>query len=327
MRLTTRFPQLCSVLVMAAGAALFTNASAQDYPSKPIRLVVPFAPGGSTDTIGRALALKLQESFKQPVVVDNRPGAAGAIGSMHVANSPADGYTLLLATTSTHAVLHHLNPNVGYDAKKSFAPIALIAKAPNVLMVSPNLPVKSVADLIRLAKEKPGTLNFASSGTGTVTHLIAERFAADAHIQVVHVPYKTGVQALADIASGDIAYSIDSITWALPQSKAGKVRALAVTSSQRSALAPELPTVAESGLPGFEGMTWFGIVAPAGTPAPVVARLEKQIAEALGTEELKGRLQAQGVEPSYLAPQAFEKFIANENASWGALINKLGIKQ
>lgn len=327
MRLSSLLPKSLSLLAASALLLGAAGARAQAYPDKPIRLVVPFAAGGSTDTIGRALALKLQELLKQTVVVENKPGAAGGIGSGYVAQAAPDGYTLLLCTTSTHAVLPHLNDKLSYDAQKQFAPVALIAKAPNVLMVSPKIPAKSVTELIELARKKPGTLNFASSGNGTITHLIGEMFAASANIQAVHVPYKTGVQALPDITSGDIAFSFDSITWALPQDKAGRVRALAVTSPNRSSLAPELPTVAESGLPGFEGMTWFGIAAPAGTPPAVVEKLSGRIAAALNSADLKSQLQAQGVEPDYMDAPAFDAFIRKESAHWGNLIGKLGVKQ
>ena len=309
-------------------ALLFLGASAayaQPYPSQPIRVIVPFAAGGSTDTVARALGQKLSESLGRAVVVDNRPGAAGAIGAEAVARARADGHTLLLATTSTHAVLPVLNPALPYGIK-DFAPISVVAKAPNVLAVSPTVAASDVRGLIALAKAQPGKLTFASSGTGTITHLIGERFRVEAGIDVVHVPYKTGVQALPDLMSGQVSYIFDSIVWTLPQIRAGKLKGFAVTGSSRSALAPDLPTVAEAGLPGFEGVTWFGFVAPAGTPVGIVARLNAELRKALQSPEIKDLFAKQGIEPSQGTPEEFARLIESDAAKWGEVIRKTGVK-
>ena len=269
MRFSLHVVRGCIVVMFSLVGAAF----AQAFPQKTIKIVVPFAAGGSTDVMARLVGQKMAEALGQAVVIENRPGAGGAIASDQVAKAAPDGYTLLIATTSTHAILPVANPKLPFDAKKDFVAIGLVARAPNVLVVSPQLGVQDLKGLVQLAKSQPGKLSFASSGNGTITHLVAEAFNKAAGIQAMHVPYKTGVQALSDLVSGGIAYQFDSITWTLPQAKAGKVKALAISSSKRSALAPELPTVAESGLPGFEGLTWFGFMAPAGTPEPILKRL------------------------------------------------------
>ena len=233
---------------------------AQSFPQRPLKIVVPFAAGGSTDVMARLVGQRMSELLGQPVVIENRPGAGGAIASEQVAKSPADGYTLLMATTSTHAILPLANPRLSYDPRKDFASVGLVAKATNVLVVSPLLGVKDVRGLIQMLKNKPGELSFASSGNGTITHLVAESFLKSAGVGAIHVPYKTGVQAMSDLSTGLIAFQFDSITWTLPQAKAGKLIALATSDSKRSSLAPDLPTLAEAGLPGFEGVTWFGFV-------------------------------------------------------------------
>lgn len=314
---------------LAAAVALATvpaSVLAQSYPNRPIRIVVPFAAGGSTDAMARIVGQKMSEGLGQPVVIENRPGAAGGLGSEQVAKAPADGYTLLMATTSTHAILPVANPKLGYDAVKDFAPVGLVARAPNVLVVGPSLGVNSVDELLKLARSKPGQLTFASSGTGSITHLVGELFAASGGIKAMHVPYKTGVQALPDVASGQVAFQFDSITWTVPQARAGKLRALAVTGPVRSPLAPELPTVAESGLPGFEGITWFGFVAPAATPSEALARLGTELARALAHPDVREKLAAQGAEAASGQPQELSRLMREDGAKWSKVIRDAGVK-
>jgi tripartite-type tricarboxylate transporter receptor subunit TctC len=313
---------LCaSALTAAAGAAV-----AQDFPNRAVRLVLPFATGGSTDAIARMVGQKMSESLGQPVVVENRPGAAGAIASQQVAGAPADGYTILMATTSTHSILPVVNSKLAYDAVKDFAPIGTVARAPNLLIVGPALGVDRVADLIAKARANPGTLSFASSGSGTITHLVAELFKSSAGIDAVHVPYKTGVQALPDLISGQIAFQFDSIVWTLPQVRSGKIKGLAVTGRERSALAPELPTIAESGLPGFEGVTWFAFVAPAATPPAIIARLNRELNKALASTDLREKLAAQGAEPAPGTPEELAQLMGDDTIKWGKVIKAAGVK-
>jgi tripartite-type tricarboxylate transporter receptor subunit TctC len=313
--------------LLMAGALLATGvAHAQAPAARPIKLVVPFAAGGSTDAIARLVGQKLGEGLGQPVVVENRPGAAGAIASEQVAKAPGDGLTLLLATTSTHSILPVANPKLAYDAVADFAPVGLVARAPNVLVASPKSGAATLKDLVQLAKSRPGALSFASSGNGTITHLVAEAFNAAAGIQAVHIPYKTGVQALADVVSGQVDYQFDSIVWTLPQVRAGKIRGLAVTGLKRSALAPDLPTVAESGLAGFEGVTWFALVAPATTPRDVVARLNGELNRALQSTDVQDKLAAQGAEPAPGTPDDLARVMREDRVRWGRVVRDAGVK-
>ena len=314
---------LLAGLMLSAGP---TTAAAQDYPTRSVRLVLPFGTGGSTDAIARLVAQKMSESLGQQVVVENRPGAAGAIASQHVATSAPDGYTILMATTSTHAILPVVNPKLTYDAQKDFVPIGLVARAPNLLVTGPTAAAGSVKELIAQAKGDPGKASFASSGTGTITHLVGELFKSSAGIDAVHVPYKTGVQALPDLISGQIAFQFDSIVWTLPQVRAGKIKGLAVTGLERSRLAPELPTVAESGLPGFEGVTWFAFVAPAATPPAVVARLNRELNQALGSPDVQEKLAAQGAEPGPGTPEDLGRMMREDSIKWGKVIRDAGVK-
>ena len=316
-----------ALLVMACAPALATaQAMAQEFPNRPVKLVLPFATGGSTDAIARMVGQQMAQSLGQPVVVENRPGAAGAIASQQVAGAAGDGYTILMATTSTHAILPVVNSKLAYDAVKDFAPIGLVARAPNLLIASPTLGVAAVADLIAKARSNPGTLSFASSGSGTITHLVGELFKSSAGIDAVHVPYKTGVQALPDVISGQIAFQFDSIVWTLPQVRSGKIKGLAVTGRERSALAPELPTVAEAGLPDFEGVTWFAFVAPATTPPATVARLNRELNKALGAADLREKLAAQGAEPAPGTPEDLARLMREDTIKWGKVIKDAGVK-
>lgn len=311
--------------LLAMIAALPLPALADSYPARPIRIVVPFAAGGSTDALSRIVGKKLSEGLKQPVVIDNRPGAAGAIGAESVAKAPGDGYTLLLATSSTHAVLPRLRA-LPYDPERDFTPIAVIGTAPNVLVVSPVLKVSTIAELLRHEKARAGRLTYSSSGNGTITHLIGAAFARQAGVRATHVPYKTGIQALTDIAGGEVDFAFDSIVWTLPQDKAGKVRALAIASAKRSPLAPNLPTVSESGFPGFEGTTWFAFVGPAGLPQPVVTALNRQINLILRDAEVRTQIESQGAEPGGGTPEELTRLMRDDARRWGAIIAAGNIK-
>lgn len=316
--------RLMTALLASSFAAA---AAAQPYPSRPVRVVVPFAAGSTTDTVTRAVGVKLAEALGQPVVVDNRAGASGAIAADHVAKSPPDGYTVLVGTTSTHVIVPLTAEKVSYDAQKDFAPVSLLALSPNLLIVSPALPVATVKDFVAYAKARPGQLNFASSGNGSITHLFGELFNAAAGIQATHVPYKTGMLAMPDVMSGQIGYQIDSIVWSLPQVRAGKIKALAITTARRSPLAPDLPTVAESGYPGFEAVTWLGIFAPAGTPGPVVDKLSGELRRTLESREMKDTIAKLGAEAVASTPQELERLVQEETPKWGSVIRKVGLKK
>jgi tripartite-type tricarboxylate transporter receptor subunit TctC len=307
-------------LLLAAGAW------AQAYPTRPIRLVVPFPPAGTTDILARAVAQRLSVSLGQSVIIDNRPGAAGNIGSDLVAKSAPDGYTLLMGTVGTHAINPSLYGKMPYDHVKDFVPIVLVAGVPNVLEVTPSLPVNSVADLIKLAKEKPGQLNFASSGSGTSIHLSGELFKTMAGVDMMHVPYKGSAPALTDLMGGQVQLMFDNLPSSLAQIKAGKLRAIAVTSAQRAPALPNVPTIAESGLPGFEASSWFGLLAPAGTPAAVVARINADVNQWLQTAEAKESLLAQGAIPAGGTPEQFAAHIRAETEKWAKVVKVSGAK-
>jgi tripartite-type tricarboxylate transporter receptor subunit TctC len=301
-------------------------ASAQTYPVKPIRIVVPFPPGGATDILARDVAQKLTEAWGQQVIVDNRPGAGGNIGSELVAHSAPDGYTLEMGTVGTHAINASLSAKMPYDHVKDFAPVILVAGVPNVLVVNNAVPANSVAELIAYAKANPGKLNFASSGNGTSIHLSGELFKVMAGVQMTHIPYKGSAPALQDLLGGQVQLMFDNLPPSLPQIKAGKVRALAVTSLTRAPALPDVPTVAESGLPGFEASSWFGILAPAGTPPAIVAKLNAEIAKWLATPEAKEQLAKQGANAAGGTPEDFAKHIAAETAKWAKVVKDSGAK-
>ena len=315
---------LCLALALVFGSA---NAYAQSYPSKPIRLVVPYPPGGPLDIMARAIGQKLTEAWSQPVVVDNRAGAGGNIGADLVAKSPADGYTLLMGAVATHAINPTLYAKIPYDPVRDFTPVALVAQVPNILVVNPSVPVKSVTELIELARAKPGYLNFGSGSTGSTGHLAGELFKTMAGVQMVHIPYKGGAPAMADLLAGQVQLMFDNLANALPNVKAGRLRALAVTTLARSPAMPDLPTMAESGLPGFDLTTWFGLMVPAGTPPEIVAKLNAEIVRALNAKDMRERLEKMGAEPpANNTPEHFAAFVRAEAAKYAKVVKDSGAK-
>jgi tripartite-type tricarboxylate transporter receptor subunit TctC len=320
-----RIVAIAFALVLAAGGA-FGPATAQTYPSKPIRLVVPFPPGGSLDVVARAIGQKLAEAWGQPVVIDNRPGAGGNIGADLVAKSAPDGYTILEGALSTHAVNVSLYSRMPYDPVKDFAPITLVAVTPNVLVVNASFPVNSVPELIAYAKAHPGKLSFGSGSNGSAGHLAGELFKTEAGVDMVHVPYKGAAPALQALLAGDTQLMFDNLANSMPQWKAGKLKALAVTTAKRSALAPELPTLAETGLPGFDIYTWWGFMAPAGTPKEIVAKWNTEVARILGTPEMRQFFAQQGAEPAPTTPEQFGALIKSEISKYAKIVKASGAK-
>jgi tripartite-type tricarboxylate transporter receptor subunit TctC len=308
----------CATLAAIASALAGGEIRAQAFPERPLKLVVGFAPGGPADALARITGQILSEGLGQPVIVENRPGAGGTIAAAAVAKAAPDGYTLLVGATSD--VINPLaNLQVQYSIEASFTPIALIASAPNVLVVHPSVPVRSVRELVEYTRAHPDALNYGSAGVGTISHLAGAFVAATAQLQVVHVPYKGTAAAQVDLLSGRLQFMFDSMVSATANAKAGKVRALAVTSPQRWPTAPELPTMAESGFPGFDMTAWFGLLAPAGTPAPVVARISSVVLTGLRTSAARQRIGAIGGEPGHFVPAQFGNFLRAENARWGRI--------
>jgi tripartite-type tricarboxylate transporter receptor subunit TctC len=319
---------LVGLLAAACLGVQSLAALAQPYPSRPITVVVPFAAGGGTDAIARVVAEKLAARLGQPVVVENKAGAASAIGTAYVAKAAPDGYTLLMTTNSAMVILPLIQPagSLNYD-RADFSLIGLTGILPNLLIVSPKVPANSTAELIAHARAKPGQLSFASSGNGTITHLIGELFKARTGIDVVHVPYRTGVQAAPDLMEGRIDYMFDNIIWSLPQVRMGKLQGLAITTRQRSPLAPDIPTVAESGVPGFEGITWLGLAAPARTPDAVIARLDAELRAVLAEGDVVAKLAATGAEPPTApGPAGMRALLADDVARWTAILGEGKIK-
>lgn len=313
-------------LVLALTLAC-AGVSAQSYPSRPIRVVVPYPPGGPLDIMARAIGQKLTEAWSQPVVVDNRAGAGGNIGAELVAKSPADGYTLLMGAVATHAINPTLYGKLAYDPVKDFEPVALVAQVPNILVVNPSVPARSVKELIEVARARPGYLNFGSGSTGSTGHLAGELFNAMAGVQMVHIPYKGGAPAMADLLAGQVQLMFDNLANALPNVKAGRLRALAVTTLARSPAMPDLPTIAESGLPGFDLTTWFGLMVPAGTPPEIVIKLNAGIVRALNAKDMRERLEKMGAEPpADNTPEHFAAFIRAEAAKYAKVVKESGAR-
>jgi len=301
-------------------------ACAQEYPRKAIRLIVPFAPGGGNDTVARAIAQSAGASLGQPVVVDNRAGAGGMLGAELAARAPPDGYTLFLGGVGSHAINPNLHAKLPYDPVKDFAPITLIASAPSVLVVNPSLPARTLAEFTALAKASPGRINYASNGNGSSAQLAAVLYESMAGVQMVHVPYKGLAPALVDLLAGEVQAMFSSVVAIVPNIKAGRLRALAVTGKRRAALLPEVPTLDESGVPGYEAGSWYGILAPAGTPQAVVAKLHEAIVRALAQPEVRERLVSEGAEVIGSTPEAFAAHITAELARMGKLIRDAGIR-
>ena len=310
---------------MGATGLFYTNSAlaqgAATYPNKPIRLVVPFTPGGSTDILARAIGQKLTEAWGQPVVIDNVPGAGGAIGADKVAKAPADGYTLLMGHIGTLAVNPSLYPNLPYDPVKSFAPVAWVARVPNVLVVNASLPAKNVKELVALAKAKPGQLNYGSGGNGSAANLATEYFKLQTETSLLHIPYRGTAPAVTDLIGGQIQVLFTGAPAVIGQVKNGSLRALAVSSPERLDSFPGVPTVAESGYKGFEADQWYGVVAPAGTAPDIVAKLNTQINLSLSSPELKTRLNNEGAIATPNAPAVFGQLIVREIARWKPVIS------
>ena len=318
---------LASACGIAGLAALPGLVCAQaPYPAKPIRFVVPYPAGGPLDIVARLLAQKVSESVKQPVVVDNKPGAGGNIGADSVAKATADGYTLLMGAVATHAINPSLYPAMPYDAARDFAPVTQVASTPNVLVVNPSVPAATVREFIAHAKANPGKLNFGSGSSGSAGHLAGELFKTLADLDMTHIPYKGAAPAMQDLVGGRIDLMFDNLASSLSQVRAGRVKALAVTTAKRSALAPELPTIAESGLPGFDITTWFGVFAPAGTPHAVLEVLHSEFTRALAAPDVREKMLALGAEPVGSRPEEFAEYIRTETAKYARLVKSSGAK-
>jgi tripartite-type tricarboxylate transporter receptor subunit TctC len=316
---------LCRALGAAALSLLAGASAAQGYPTKPVRLVVPFAPGGGTDVIARLLAARMSESLGRQVLVDNRAGANGIIGTEIVARSPADGYTLLFVS-SPHSINPGLYPKLPYDTLKDFAPVSQAASSPYVLVVHTSLPVRSVRDLIALAKARPGQIDYGSGGTGSSAQLAAELFKDMAGVELREIPYKGAGPALTAVVTGEAALVFGNALTVRPHIQSGRIRALGIASAQRSVAAPELPTIAESGVPGYRADAILGMLAPAKTPRPVVQLLNAEVHKAMRSPELAERMKGLGVDVVLTTPEEFGRVIESEMDRWGKLIRKLGLK-
>lgn len=313
------------IVAMAAMVCAGTVSAQDNFPTKPIRMVLPFPPGGVTDLLARALAEKLSPRLGQPVIVDNKPGAGTVLASDFVAKAPADGHTLLLAASSL-GTAPLIYDKVSYDAVKSFTPVTQVASVVHVLVVNPALPVKNVKELVDYSRKNPGKLNYSSTGSGTSTHLEGELFKSMGNMFMVHIPYRGSGPALTDLVAGQVNVMFDALGSSGPFIKAGKLRALAVTTAQRSPSIPELPTVAESGLPGYEAMPWLGLVAPAGTPTPVVDRIYKEVHKILQEPEVRERFKGWGLDIIGNSPAEFASFIRKDVEQWSQVIRKANIK-
>jgi len=319
--------RVASIIASFVLVASFTlSAGAQTYPSRPVKLVVGFPPGGGTDILARIVAQKLSDSWGQQAIVENRPGASATIGANAVAKAPPDGYTLSMGQLTPNAIAPALMPNLPYDAIKDFVPIILVATSPNVLVVHPSLPVMSVSELVILAKSKPGKLTYASSGLGSLQHIAAELFKAVANVDIIHVPFKGSGQAVVDLVSGQVDMNFDAIPPVIQHIKSGRLRAIAVTAAKRASGFPELPTIAETGYADYDLTTWWGLFAPAGTPADVVAKVHKDTLAALQNAEVKERFANLSVDTGGGTPQQFAEYVRHEIAKYDKLVKQLNIK-
>ena len=301
-------------------------AMGQSYPTKPIRLIAPSTPGDAPDVIARLIALRLSPVLGQPVIVENRPGAGGVIGSEVAAKSAPDGYTLIMGNAGSHGINAAVYSKLPYDIQRDFAPISQVAIAPNVMVINPAIPAKSVAEFIAYAKSQPGKLSYASGGNGSSAHMSMELFKAMSGVDIQHVPYKGSSPALTDVMAGQVAVFIGNMPPTVPLVKAGKLRALAVTTKTRSALMPELPTISEAGLAGYETVAWFGVLAPTGTPPDIVKKLSAEIGKIARSPEMREKLLAMGAEPIGGTPEEFKAVIDSDIAKWKVLAQKEGIK-
>jgi tripartite-type tricarboxylate transporter receptor subunit TctC len=314
------------IIATLAAGAVATQTAAQTYPSKPIRVIVPSTPGGSVDMLARTIGPRLSERWGQQVVVDNRSGAGGGIAAERTAKAPPHGYTLIMATISSMATNVSLARNLPYDPVRDFAPVTLVASQQIILLANPNFSAKSVQELIALAKAKPGQIGFATAGNGTGGHLAGELLKLLAGIDLLHVPYKGSAPALVDVISGQVPLTLISINTALPQIKSGRVRALAVSGAHRSSVLPEVPTMMEAGVRGYESSTWYGVLAPKATPRAVVMKLNQEIVAILKLPDVKERLLADGAEPVGNTPEEFGAFIKSEIAKWAKVIKAAGLR-
>jgi tripartite-type tricarboxylate transporter receptor subunit TctC len=317
---------LSACCLSALALAAHAESPAQTYPARPVRWIVPFAPSGPTDIMSRAVAEKLSQSLGQPFVVDNRPGAGGNIGAEVVAKSAPDGYTLMIGHVGTHAINSALYAKVAFDPVRDFTPITLIATLPLALVVNPSLPVKNAKELIAYAKSHPGQLNFASAGNGGPTHLTGELLKFSAGIDIVHVPYKGNAAALTDLVAGRVQMMFSNMLTAMPHVRAGKLRAIALSSPKRSPQVPDLPTIAESGVPGFSAVPWYGVLGPAGLPGPILTKLNSEIGRALASPDMQQRFVAQGVDLQASTPEQFAALIKTELVKWRKVVRDAGAK-
>ncbi|HYF19967.1 MAG TPA: tripartite tricarboxylate transporter substrate binding protein [Ramlibacter sp.] len=326
-------PSRRDVLALGLGAGLagwapgaLAQASADNYPSKPIKFVIPFAAGGGTDVLGRQVARAIEPILGQPIIIDNRPGAGGGIGTALVAKADPDGYTMVTGTTATHAMNEFLYGKLPYDPQKDFTPVTLLIKITNVLTVPANSPIRNFQDLVRIAKEQPGKLSYGIVAIGSSSHLASEKMKIDAGINVVGVPYNSQVTGMTDLISGRLDFMFDSIGNSRPHLLAGKLRAIGVTALERSSFLPDVPTIAEQGLPGFAAPGWVGLFAPANTPAPVVNKVASAIAQAYKSSKNIEEFKQAGFELEAMAPKQYADFVASERVKWGQVIKAAGIK-
>ena len=315
-------------IITITAAMLFGSAggaSAQPFPTKPIRIIVPFPAGGTTDVFARMISQKLSENLKQQVLVDNRAGASGMIGTEMVVKAPSDGYTLMITATH-HAINPSLYKKLPYDTLKDLVAITLVATSPNVLVAHPTFPPNTIQELIALARAKPGQLNFASTGIGGANHLSGELFKSMAGIDIVHIPYKGAAPAMNDLLAGHVSLMFDTIGIELPYVKAGKLKALAVTTAKRTTIAPDIPTIAESGLPGYEAVSWFGMYGPAGMPKEILTRINTEVAKVLHSPDIQKRFIDYGAEAIVNSPEQFAVYLKSEMAKWAKVVKDCGVQ-
>ena len=312
-------------IILVIGVAFPLAAQSQAWPSKPIRYIVPFPPAGATDILARVVADKISGPLGQPVVVENRPGAAGNVGTELVVKSPPDGYTILMGTVA-QSISETLYTRISFSFERDLTPVAMVGRVPNVMLVNPSVPVRTVQEFVALARAKPGQINFASSGSGTSIHMSAEMFKMLAGVDIVHIPYKGSGPALADLIGGQVSVMFDNLTSSIGHIRGGRLRALAITSATRYPALPDLPTMQEAGVPGYEASAWFGVLAPKGTPREIVLRLNGEINKSLGTPDAKEKLVQQGAEPMPGTPEQFGVFIHNEIVKWAKVVKASGAK-